>query len=140
MFDSAHCRTAVRGGGQRANALSEPEGFGMHEGMKTPKLFAVALAFGVLLVQPALGEDPHAKCCVEAKKAGKECAHHAACRPRRTARSVRSARRPQTRRSLRKPFGWCLEAFRHRRASRNPIRSAMGPSRERVARPRADSD
>ena len=43
--------------------------------MKLPKLFAIALAFGVLALHPAFGEDPHAKCCAEAKKAGKECAH-----------------------------------------------------------------
>ena len=43
--------------------------------MKLPKLFAIALACGVLAVHPAFGEDPHAKCCAEAKKAGKECAH-----------------------------------------------------------------
>ena len=55
--------------------MSEREGFGMHGSMKVTKLFAVALACGVLLVHPALGEDPHAKCCAEAKKAGKECAH-----------------------------------------------------------------
>ena len=43
--------------------------------MKLHKLLAIALASAALLAHPTLAEDPHAKCCAEAKKAGKECAH-----------------------------------------------------------------
>ena len=44
--------------------------------MKTVKLLTAAAFAAAMMTASSFGtEDPHAKCCVEAKKAGKECAH-----------------------------------------------------------------
>ncbi len=44
---------------------------------RTMKTIISAAAFAVAMTAALSfgAEDPHAKCCVEAKKAGKECAH-----------------------------------------------------------------
>ena len=39
------------------------------------KLLLTAVVALSLVATPAYAEDPHAKCCAEAKKAGKECEH-----------------------------------------------------------------
>jgi len=44
--------------------------------MKTLKLIsAAAFAVAIMAGSSFGGDDPHAKCCADAKKAGKECTH-----------------------------------------------------------------
>ena len=44
--------------------------------MKTIKLLTATACAVAMMTASSFGtEDPHAKCCAEAKKAGKECAH-----------------------------------------------------------------
>ena len=44
--------------------------------MKIIKLLTTAAFAAAMMTVSSFGtEDPHAKCCVDAKKAGKECAH-----------------------------------------------------------------
>ena len=44
--------------------------------MKSIKLLTAAAFAAAMMTASSFGaDDPHAKCCAEAKKAGKECAH-----------------------------------------------------------------